>query len=156
MNSFKKEVLRLGKKNRNVVNASKILNKKSVRVFKEVDSYLNSKGFSNKKLAIRTLQYIDFNIERFSVVDADVLNFLIIFTFGEDLISFDSNNYTNKQLRELNKLSAIDRKIFTSASNWQEIKIRSSLKDVKTNAEVFVKIKEQIMGDYIKYLQRKL
>lgn len=153
---FEKEVLRLTSRNRSVKNISKILKDKKVIKRVEVAEYLKQKGFDNVDLALNTLKFLDYSIQKYSIVDVDYLRFVIYFSFYPKKVDFDENGYTWKQLRELKKLSSVDVKQFSSSNNWKEIKFRSSASNCKTTAEVFVAIKEQIMQAYLKFVTGNL
>lgn len=154
MGNLKKEILRLEKKNRNINELLKILDNKSIRKKITLNSYLKSKGFKNYELAVSTLKFIKYDIHRFTEVDVDMLTFLIYFTFHPKEIEFDDNNFTSKQLREINKIKSSKlRNNIKSSNNWKEIKIRAD-NDNLSPSELYIKIRESILLDYIRYFSR--
>lgn len=154
MGNLKKEILRLEKKNRNINELLKILDNKSIRKKITLNSYLKSKGFKNYELAVSTLKFIKYDIQRFTEVDVDMLTFLIYFTFHPKEIEFDDNNFTSKQLREINKIKSSKlRNNIKSSNNWKEIKIRAD-NDNLSPSELYIKIRESILLDYIRYFSR--
>lgn len=154
MGNFKKEILRLEKENRNINELLKILDNKSIRKKITLNSYLKSKGFKNYELAVSTLKFIKYDIQRFTEVDVDMLTFLIYFTFHPKEIEFDDNNFTSKQLREINKIKSSKlRNNIKSSNNWKEIKIRAD-NDNLSPSELYIKIRESILLDYIRYFSR--
>lgn len=154
MGNFKKEILRLEKENRNINELLKILDNKSIRKKITLNSYLKSKGFKNYELAVSTLKFIKYDIHRFTEVDVDMLTFLIYFTFHPKEIEFDDNNFTSKQLREINKIKSSKlRNNIKSSNNWKEIKIRAD-NDNLSPSELYIKIRESILLDYIRYFSR--
>lgn len=166
--SFEQEVNRLSSKNRDIQRYLRVISKKEVRKKVVVNDFCKLKGIKNIDLIVNTLKYFDFNIEIFSEVDVDILQFIIHFTF--DFVNnsttkfkhiiFTSDGYTSKQLRELSKLNDDKKELykFNSSVNWKEIKFRANAEamNLKTTAEVFVKVKESILKDYITFIYKDI
>lgn len=161
MGNFKQDILRLEKRNREIMELLQILKNKPIRKKITCNEFLKLKGFKNRGLALNTLKYIDFDTDLFSEVDVDQLAFLIYFTFHPRKTYFDDNEFTKKQLREVSKIedfniNDVNKEYcpFNSNTNWKEIKIRRIYPNLK-GAELYIKIREEILIDYVKYLSRK-
>ncbi len=158
---FKNEIKKNDRKNRDILKNLKAIEKKSKASKVKLNQFV--KGYKlNKNLIINTLKYINPEIyyadHNRLEVDKDLLAFFNEFTFlKNENYNADCNDFlTYKQSRELDKVNDKERGCYSRWMCWKEIKIRNEAKkrNLKNEAEIFSRIREEMLSDYVKYLRK--